>query len=97
MMRSLLKLAVRGYIRGPAKSWLFTSGAMLLWRAVTRSSAKTELVDLSGTKPGDRLIIEHLDISHGEQMKQLKKDRKAERRALKSAKRADRRARKSSG
>lgn len=78
MFRRLLTFAVRSYVRGPARSWIFTSGAMLLWRAVTRAGGKKEIIDLSRTKPGDRYVIEHLDITHKQQIKDLKRSRRAD-------------------
>lgn len=90
MLRQLLKYAIRATVRSPGKSWVYTSAAMLLLRVVSRSIERKELIDLSTTKPGDRLIIEHLEISHAEQMKQLKRERKSERKAAKQAKKSSR-------
>ncbi len=86
MFRKLLVLAVRGTVRGPAKSWLFTSGALMAMRAIQSKTAKTEVIDLSKTKPGDRILIEHLDITHKQQIKSIKAAKKAEKQATKAAK-----------
>jgi hypothetical protein len=87
MFRKLLAYTVRGYVRGPAKSWIFTSGALMLARFVQSKTAKTEIIDMSKTKPGDRILIEHLDITHAEQIKAQKAAKKAARRANRDARR----------
>ncbi|MFT7598206.1 MAG: hypothetical protein ACI8TP_001127 [Acidimicrobiales bacterium] len=91
MFRKLLTLAVRGTVKGPAKSWVFTSAAAMLWGFVTKKASKKELIDLSKTRPGDKIIIEHLDITHKQQMKQLKRSKKDDKLLAEEAKR-DRRA-----
>ncbi len=78
MFRRILSLAVRSYVRGPARSWIFTSGAMLLLRSIKRVTQKSEVIDLSRSKPGDRFVIEHLDVTHKQQMKDQKRARKAD-------------------
>ncbi len=88
MLEKLLSLVVRGLVRGPAKSWVFTSGALALLRLVRKGTGRRELIDLSGTKPGDKIVIEHLDITHKEQLK----DEKRRKKASKQAKRADKKA-----
>ena len=91
MLRTLLTWGVRGTVGGPAKSWVFTSAAMLIWGLVTKQASKTQLVDLSNTRPGDRILIEHLDITRKQQMKDLKKAKKNDKALMKAEKR-DRRA-----
>ena len=81
MFRRILSLAVRSYVRGPARSWVFTSGAMLLLRSVRRVTQKSQVIDLSRSKPGDRFVIEHLDITHKQQIKDQKRTRKADKAA----------------
>ena len=81
MFRRILSLAVRSYVRGPARSWVFTSGAMLLLRAIKRVTRKSDVIDLSRSKPGDRFVIEHLDVTHKQQMKDQKRARKADKAA----------------
>lgn len=94
MLRRIMTMAVRGYVGGPAKSWVFTSAAMLLWRQVAKATQKNEIIDLSRTKPGDKIIIEHLDITHKQQMKDAKRAKKSDRSSAKSARREARAARK---
>lgn len=95
MLSKLINLAVRGVVRGPAKSWVFTSGAMALMKLVTNTTGRREVIDLSDTKPGDKIVIEHLSITHKEQLrdekrakKSAKKDKKATKKAVRAARRA---------
>ncbi len=83
----MLVWGVRRSFAGPGKSWLYSSGALLALRMVKSVSTKTEVIDLSRTKPGDKIIIEHLDVTHQQQLKAEKTARKADRRAAKDAKR----------
>ncbi len=87
MLRKVLVFAVRSSVRGPGKSWMFTSGALMAMRAVRSKTRNTEVIDLSKTKPGDRIVIEHLGITHQEQIKAFKQAKKADRRAMRDAKR----------
>ncbi len=100
MLKRLITFGVQRTVNGPAKSWVFTSGAMLLMRIVSGQTGRRETIDLSNTKPGDKILIEHLPITHGEQMKQFKRaakdDAKAEKAAKASAK-ASRKASKKAG
>ena len=80
MIRRLLAGIVRGYVRTPGRSWVLASGALLLLRFATRATSGTKVLDLSRTEPGDRIVIQHLDVTHKQQAKDQKRARKAERR-----------------
>ncbi len=86
MLQRLLTLGIQRAIGGPAKSWIFTSGAMALWRFVSSQTGRREIIDLSNTKPGDKILIEHLPITHKEQMKLEKVAAKDDKLAVKAAK-----------
>lgn len=86
MLTKLFKFAVRKGIGGPARSWIFTSGFMALFRFAKGKTGRRETLDLSATKPGDKIIIEHLDITHKQQIKQFKGEKKAEKRNAKADK-----------
>jgi Rad3-related DNA helicase len=88
MLKRLALMAVRSYVGGPAKSWVFTSGAMLAFRLVKSVTGRRELVDLSTVKPGQTLIIEHLPISHKRQMKDIKRSKRQERKDRRKARKA---------
>jgi hypothetical protein len=81
MLRRILTLAVFRYVRGQGRSWLYTSTVLVLWQLFTRSATRKAVVDISRPRPGDKIVIEHLDITHKQQMKDQKRARKAERRA----------------
>ncbi len=87
MFRKLLVWGVRLSFVGPGKSWLFSSAALMAMKMVKSVSTKTEVIELSKSKPGDRIIIEHLDITHAQQLKAQKSAKKADKRANKDAKR----------
>lgn len=85
MFRRLLVWGVRSYVGGPAKSWVFTSGAIMAVRVVRSVIGRRELIDLSSVKPGDTLTIEHLPISHKRQIKEIKRSKRQERKATRRA------------
>lgn len=87
MFRRILVWAVRSYVGGPARSWVFTSGALLAIRVVRSVTGRREIVDLSSVKPGQTLIIEHLPISHKRQMRDLRHEKKAQRRVARKVRR----------
>lgn len=91
MFSRLLTFAVRSFVRGPGKSWLFTSGALGLVRFARNRMGRRQVIDLSSTKPGDRIVIEHLPVTHEEQIKAGKVAKRQRRQAQKSDKRAAKR------
>lgn len=91
MFRRLLIWAVRSYVGGPARSWVFTSAAVLAVRLVRNVTGRREIIDLSSVKPGDRLTIENLPISHQRQMRDFRRDKRiARKEAKRTAKQAAR-------
>lgn len=83
MLRRLLLLGVRSYTKGPAKSWIYSSAALMAYNAVRKMTGRREVIDISSIRPGETIIIEHLEISHAEQMKQMKKQRRQDKREAK--------------
>ncbi len=99
MLSKILTWGVKTVVGGPAKSWVFTSGAMMLFNFVKKQTGRTEMIDLSNTRPGDKIVIEHLNVTHGQQMKEHKALAKADKRDAKHAKKqrkAERKARRRS-
>ncbi|MEZ5343218.1 MAG: hypothetical protein R2706_17795 [Acidimicrobiales bacterium] len=99
MFQKLLLFGVRKTVRGPAQSWVFTSGMMLLLRWAKRKTERREIVELTNLKPGDKYIIESLHVTHGEQIKaekqaarSAKSNAKAHKAAVKAARKAARKA-----
>ena len=87
MLARLVSLLVRLVVRGPAKSWIFTSGAMGLLKLVKKTTGRRELIDLADSKPGDKFVIEHLSVSHKTQIKDEKRSKKAAKKVKRAAKR----------
>lgn len=88
MLTRLTKLAIGKALGGPARSWVFSSGFLALVRFAKRRTGRREVIDISATKPGDKIVIEHLDITHKEQIKQFKAEAKAGKRRDKVEKKA---------
>lgn len=91
MFRKLLALGVRRSFTGAGKPWLMYSGGLMAMRMMKSVSTKTEVIDLSNTKPGDKIVIEHLGATHRDQLKEAKATKKADKRATKQARRSARR------
>jgi hypothetical protein len=87
MLRRLALSGAQRYFGGPGKSWVITSGILLFWRGVTSMTGRRETLDLSNTKPGDKIVIEHLPITHKTQIRQFKKEKKVEKALVKTKKR----------
>ncbi len=86
MLARLVPFLVRLVVRGPAKSWVFTSGAMGLVKLVKNTTGRRELIDLADSKPGDKFVIEHLSVSHKTQIKDEKRSKKAAKKVKRAAK-----------
>ncbi len=86
MLTRLFKFAIAKGVGGPARSWVSTSGFMALFRFARRRMGRREVIDLSATKPGDKIVIEHLDITHKEQIKQFKAAKKSDKAQSRSEK-----------
>ncbi len=91
MFRKLLVWGVRRSFTGQSKSVIMSSGALMALRMMKSVTTKAEVIDLSKTKPGDKIVIEHLDVTHQQQIKAQKRAKKADKRAAKDAKRLARR------
>lgn len=77
MLERIVLYTVRRYVDGPARSWLYTSIALLGIRALRSKVGRKPLVERHRLKPGDRLVVDQLDISHRKQMKQFAAGRRA--------------------
>lgn len=86
MLQRIVTIAVSRYVGGPARSWIYSSALLGLYRFLKKKTGKQEIIDLSSSKPGDKFIIEHLPITHGEQMKGFKKASKQQAKAAKAEK-----------
>lgn len=85
MWRRLFQLAFGAYTRSPARSWLITTVATVLYRMVHKTVGRREVIDVSSIKPGEMIIIEHLPVTHKEQIKEEKRRRRRFRRSRATA------------
>lgn len=89
-MERFILWGVRRYIGGPGRSWLFTTLAVFGYRVVRSTMGRKELVDVGGIGKGQRIVIEHLPVTHGEQLKEEKDERRSAKKAKRSARRSTR-------
>ena len=80
LFRRLAQRVLSAYLGGTGRSWLITTAVAMLFRLVRANVGRRELIDVSDIKPGEMIIIEHLPVSHKDQLKQEKKDRRAAKR-----------------
>lgn len=85
MWRRLFQLAISAYTRSPQRSWVITSAATVLFRLARRTMGRREVIDVSSIKPGEMIIIEHLPVTHAEQIKDEKRKRRRRRRRARTA------------
>jgi hypothetical protein len=81
MLERLLVLAVRSYIKGPAKSWLFTTLALFALRRMRQTVGRQPVVETLSVKPGQTITVEGLQVSHQHQIKQTRREKRAARKA----------------
>jgi hypothetical protein len=81
MLQRLFVWAIRAYIRGPARSWVYTSLALLGLRTVRRITGRRPVTETLKVKPGQTVTIEQLGVSHRTQIKEEKRERWRRRRA----------------
>ena len=80
MLRRLLVWTIRSYVRGPGRSWLYTTAALGLVRLVRRVVGRRPVVETLSVSPGQHLTVDHLQVSHRTQIKDEKRDRRRARR-----------------
>ncbi len=79
----LIASGVNSFIKGPAGSWVFSTAAIATFNFIRGRAGKREIIDLSGAGVGSKYVIEHLPITHKEQMKQMKAEAKRQKKAAK--------------
>lgn len=80
MFQRLLLWGVRSYIRGPARSWVYTTAALWAFRFVRKATGRRPVVETLSVAPGQTVVIEHLEISHRRQIADMKRSRRLARR-----------------
>lgn len=81
MLRRLIIWGVRAYIRGPGRSWIYTTLALGGLRLVRRLTGRRPVVETLEVSPGHPITIEQLEISHRRQIADQRRDRKRRKRA----------------
>ncbi len=81
MMQRLLLWAVRSYIGAGSNAWIYTSAAQLGLRMVRSVRGRRWVVERLSIAPGQIVMIDHLRISHKQQMKDIKREKKQSKRA----------------
>lgn len=94
MIRRIIKLFARTRGGSRTSGLVYATVALAAYDALTSRTGKQELVDISHLKPGETIVIQSLDVSHKEQIKQEKRDHKQDKRAVKQAEREAKVARK---
>lgn len=84
MKKRIVQLLLSRYMNSPARSWLITSVVAALNWMIRRTVSRREVIDISSIKPGEIIIIEHLPVTHKQQMKEEKRSRRQRRRSSKS-------------
>lgn len=79
-MARLIRLVLFRSI-GPGKALAY----LFLWRTAKRIIHSDDVTVTERLRPGQRILVEHLQITHKRQIAELKRQEKAERRARKAA------------
>ena len=81
MLARLARLLLIRYAGGPARAGLYLGGLS----AVRRLLKHDPVVESVRVRPGEQWVIEHLDINHKDQIKQLHREEKRAKRAARKA------------
>ena len=84
MWSRLFQLGLRAYTRSATRSWLITAVVTMLYRLAQKTMGRREVIDVSSIKPGEMIIIEHLPVTHKEQIKEEKRKRRLRRRGARA-------------
>lgn len=94
MWKKVLALGVRRFVGSPGSAWIFTTAAFSFFSFVRNQFGRRQLIDLSNTRPGDTIVIEHLFETHKQQIKGERTVNRQERKLKRQAKQANRTAKK---
>ncbi len=76
MLQRLLTWGIRAYVKGPGRSWVYTSLALLGFRLIRRVVGRRPITETLSVKPGQSFTVEHLQISHRKQIRDIKRERR---------------------
>lgn len=89
MVGRLARLLLVRYAGGPVQAALYLS----IWSFVRKRLRRDEVIEVQGVRPGERFVIEHLEISHKKQIKQLEREEQRAKRQQAEARKAAKAAR----
>jgi hypothetical protein len=84
MLTRLLRLVLVRYAGGPARAALYLSAVSTARRLIKPKP----VIESLRVRPGEVYVVEHLGISHKDQIEQLKREEKEARRARRAARKA---------
>lgn len=84
-MERLITFAVRRYLGGSGRSWLFAGLALMGYRGLRSVTGRRELIDVGKIDKGQKIVIEHLGETHASQIKAVRRERRATRSAKRKA------------
>lgn len=76
MIQRLVAWAIQSYIRGPSRSWIYTSLALWAIRLIRRVTGRRPVTETLSVSPGQKVTIEALDVTHRRQIKDEKRARR---------------------
>lgn len=85
MFQRILTWAIRSYVRGPGRSWVYTTLALGLLRFVRRVTGRRPVVETLSVGDGQTLSVEGLEISHRKQIRDQRRERRLARRLSRSS------------
>ncbi len=77
MIERLIRIAVVRWAGSPRNSWLYTSAALGLYRGLRRFMGRRAVVEQFSLVPGQTYVVESLEVTHKDQIKQIKQENKA--------------------
>jgi hypothetical protein len=68
------------YLGGPGRSWIVASMAVLGYRLIRSATGRRPVVEVVAVGRGDRILVEHLTITHQDQIRAGRAQQRAARR-----------------
>ena len=65
----LILWGLRRHFGGAGRSWLVASAVILAFQVVRSVVGRRPVVEKISIRPGDSYLIEHLGVTHGQQLK----------------------------
>ncbi len=84
MVRLLIRILARSRTRSAASGVVLTTAALAVYDSLISRTGRQELVDVSGIKPGETIVITALDVSHKQQIKDERRSKKVAKKTAKA-------------